>query len=153
MSQRRDETIRIQLSSDPRYLRLVRTLVRSVCALAGFDDARAHGVTLAVDEALANVIRHAYGGRTDGEVEITFRLSGVPPARKLTVCVLDRGVPPEPDRVACTAAPDVSLPGGLGLHFIRGVMDTVEFRPCESGGNLLELGVLCPAEAAAARRT
>ena len=148
------ELLRIKLASDPRYLCLVRTVVRSLCALAGCDEVRTHGITLAVDEACANVIRHAYGGAPEGSVEVSFELEGTQSEQRLVIHVLDQGCPPDPDRVARREL-DTTVPGGLGLHFIRGVMDDVEFRTSDCGGNVLILSVRlgAGAEASPARRT
>jgi anti-sigma regulatory factor (Ser/Thr protein kinase) len=146
------ELLRVKLASDPRYLCLVRTVVRSLCALAGCDEARTHGITLAVDEACANVIRHAYGGATDGTVEVSFHLEDAASERRLVIHVLDRGCPPNPDRVSKPREVDPTVPGGLGLHFIRGVMDAVEFRTSVCGGNvaILSVGVGAPGKASPA---
>ena len=53
--------IRIELSSDPAYLAGVRQLIAQVGERIGFDEAACSKIALAVDEALANVIRHGYG--------------------------------------------------------------------------------------------
>ena len=118
---------------------LVRAVVRAALPLAGMaagDDA-AEELVLAVDEACQNVIRHAYDGRGDGEMTLALRHEEAPSA--LVVELADHGAP-----VDAAALPERDLdevrPGGLGLHFIRSVMDGVEWvTPAPGGGNLLRL--------------
>lgn len=141
------DQVTISLRSDPRCLCLVRALVRSFGEAAGFDESRTHAIVLAVDEGCANIIRHSYAGRDDGAVEITCGIAereGVP---TLFVLLRDQGLTPDPQRIHRGVQVDTSKPGGLGLHFMRGVMDSVEFRPDPAGGNLLELLVACPRSA------
>jgi len=92
-------------------------------------------VNLALEEALANVIMHAYPG--GGRHEITVRL-GLEPG-SLTVAVEDDGVPFNPLEAS---QPDIQSPveqrrvGGLGIHLVRHVMDRLEYRR-EDGRNRL----------------
>src|SRR5208283_5340169 len=53
------------------------------------------GVTLAVDEALANIIRHAYKNRYDQEIELNCQTS----ADQMEFTLVDRGEPPDPARI------------------------------------------------------
>lgn len=102
-------------------------------------DARAvYAVQVAVDEACCNIIEHAYGGGGRGDVECTCRING----DGLTVVLRDHGQPfdpasvPEPDLEA--ALEDRSL-GGLGLYFVRKLMDEVHFEFAPDAGNVLTM--------------
>lgn len=138
-------TMRLVLKSDPRYLCLVRTMIRSFGHLAGFDEATTHRIALAVDEGCTNIIRHAYSGRLDGDIEVACcverRAGG---GSHLVVRLLDRGCP----MVACDPTAldrkDPLVPGGLGIHLMRDLMDDVRFATGPDGCNLLELSVACP---------
>ena len=65
--------LRFVMRSDPRYLQVVRGAVGSLAAAIGWDESDCMAITMALDEALANVIRHEYHNRHDGEVEFLFR--------------------------------------------------------------------------------
>jgi serine/threonine-protein kinase RsbW len=100
---------------------LVRHALRGFAEEAEVDDDLLADMTLAVTEACANVVVHAY--RT---VEGTLEVSAQRDERGLTVLVRDRGG---------GMAPRIDSPGlGLGLPVIAAVADQVEIRPADSGG-------------------
>jgi len=110
-------------------------------AKLGFPEAECRAVVLAVDEALTNIIRHAYLGDAERPIEASFRRIQVSRDGKsgdaLEIILEDRGVTANPKKMCGRALEDVR-PGGLGLHFIRECMDTVEFSR-RRGRNLLRL--------------
>ncbi|MGD8599294.1 MAG: ATP-binding protein [Anaerolineae bacterium] len=93
---------------------------------AGLDEQTTREIQLAVDEACANVVAHAYAGMEAGQMEIACKLEG----QAFVVRVRDWGRSFDPDTVA---DPDIDAPleerslGGLGLFLIRQFMDKVEF--------------------------
>jgi sigma-B regulation protein RsbU (phosphoserine phosphatase) len=102
---------------------------------AGCSDETAHNMVLAVDEALQNVIRHGYEFDPDGEIEITLQREG----NRIIFLIRDHAKIVDPTRIKPRKLDDIR-PGGLGTHFIREVMDEVEFlEPPKDGGNLLKM--------------
>src|SRR5579863_5589234 len=83
------------MRSHPRYLPVVRAAVGQLAAMVGWDETASTAITLAVDEALANVIRHAYHGRSDGRIELDCRAAG----DELQFRIQDTGDPPDPARI------------------------------------------------------
>src|SRR5580698_10435880 len=69
----RGSLLRLEFSSDPSLLCAVRGAVERLTEAFGFSAADCRAVTLAVDEALTNIIRHAYNGRPDRPIEMFFR--------------------------------------------------------------------------------
>jgi serine/threonine-protein kinase RsbW len=124
---RRRPALVFAFPSDTGYLSLVRDLTRRMAAEAGFADATAEQLSLAVDEATTNVLKHAYHGATDREVEIRFDDAG----GALRVDIVDNG-----DTVDPRAIPRVDLEkyvaerrkGGLGMHLMEKIMDSVTYR-------------------------
>ena len=53
--------IELRMCANPEYLYVARVLIRSVAKVVGLID-KDDLVTVAVEEALANVIQHSYGG-------------------------------------------------------------------------------------------
>lgn len=124
----------LRIPSDPRFHAVARKLVKEAALAAGFMDKIAGRIELAVGEALANVTRHCYGGACDLPVEVhCFR-----EANSFVIDLVDEG-PPVPVEALPDKPSDALTPGGLGLHYIREIMDEVRFDPGEERGNRLVL--------------
>src|SRR5580698_1931772 len=65
--------LRMELPSDPSLLCAVRGAVERLTESFGFSAPDCRAVTRAVDEALTNIIWHAYNGRPDKPIEMFFR--------------------------------------------------------------------------------
>lgn len=95
-----------------------------MAGLCGFEDDETQFIIVAVDEACANIIRHAYEGRSDGEIRLTCLVE----SDRIEFTLTDRGrAPKDVNRLQPRSLEEVR-PGGLGMHLIRSVMDKVEFR-------------------------
>ncbi len=120
---------------------VVRNALGQLAATLGFSELECHAVVLAVDEALTNIIRHAYLGEAERPIEASFSWIHASRADNsgdaLEIVLEDRGVAVNPKKMCGRALEDVR-PGGLGLHFIRECMDTVEFSR-RNGRNQLRL--------------
>ncbi len=133
--------LKMELRSNPEMLCVVRQALGQLAAGLGFSEAECHAVVLAVDEALTNIIRHAYRGNAEQPIEASFHRTQVAQngqrREALEILLEDRGPAVDPEKLCGRALEDVK-PGGLGLHFIRECMDTVEFSRTE-GRNQLRL--------------
>jgi len=122
--------LKMELPSNPEMLCVVRNALGELAAKLGFPEPDCRAVVLAVDEALTNIIRHAYLGHAERPIEASFRRIQVARDGKsgeaLEILLEDRGVTVNQEKMCGRALEDVR-PGGLGLHFIRESMDTVEF--------------------------
>ena len=126
MSERRPALV-LGVPSRTEFLAAIRDVTRRVAEIAGFDAAQSEQLALAVDEASTNVIEHAYGGAGDRRIELRFDERG----DELCVEVVDQGTAVDPRTV-----PQVDLrryaserrTGGLGMHLMGRIMDTVTFR-------------------------
>jgi anti-sigma regulatory factor (Ser/Thr protein kinase) len=92
---------------------------------AGASKRATFDIQLAVDEACTNIIEHAYGG-SGGEICLRCECDG----NDFEVVIRDHGRPFDPQAVP---APDVQAEldkrqeGGLGVYFMRCLMDEVRF--------------------------
>ena len=141
------DELEITIASHPRWLRLVRHAVREFVQEIGFGSQQTHAITLAVDEAVGNVIKHAYQGQTDRK--LTVSMSAL--ANGVEVRVSDSGEPFDPTERA-TPAPDEVRPGGRGLFLIREIMDEVNYGR-ENGANVFRMSKRLPAPADEAELT
>jgi serine/threonine-protein kinase RsbW len=93
---------------------------------AGFEKQALSEIQIAVDEACANIVHHAYGETEAGDLEVVCSIEG----QCFVVRVRDWGKSFAPDEID---DPDVDAPleertlGGLGLFLIRQFMEQVEF--------------------------
>ena len=132
-------TVELNVTSHTRCLPVVRGAVERMAKKEGFTDEDAHGLTLAIDEALANVIKHGYAGRNDQPIAV--RLSPVTAEDGrigIAVSVRDKGRQIDPDEISGRSLDDVR-PGGLGVHIIRTVMDECDYSRQKDGGMLLRM--------------
>ena len=143
-----DEDLRIAVKSDPQLLAVVRTTVRRYFECMGFDKPKTDDVVLAVDEACANSIRHAYDGDSAGEYELTLSSDGA----TVELRISDKGTPAPAERVvkqdlSRQAEEEKLTPGGLGVQFMYEVFDEVQFCPGTTRGNCVILKLSRPAKA------
>jgi serine/threonine-protein kinase RsbW len=127
-----EHAVNLNFPSDPRYLGVVRGAIERFASLVGFDEEECRWITLAVHEALTNVIRHAYQNQHDQPVQI--RLSERDGG--MEVLLVDHGKGVKQEQLAGRALEDVR-PGGLGLHMIREIMDQTEYSPLEGRNELM----------------
>ncbi|GAC1630815.1 MAG: hypothetical protein NVS9B14_01890 [Candidatus Acidiferrum sp.] len=118
--------LRFQLLSNPLVLCGVRGAVAPIASALGFSEEDCRKITLAVDEAITNIIRHAYGGKLNRPIIVEFNtVDGAGDSKSgLEIVLSDRGPKPKPDAFKGLPAGELRS-GGLGLHFMRQSMDTV----------------------------
>ncbi len=83
-------------------------------------------IQLAVEEAVTNVVNHGYKGRECGEVSVRVENHG----RDIRITIRDQGHPFDPTSIPpadVTADLEHRRIGGLGVHLIRSVMDSVSY--------------------------
>jgi serine/threonine-protein kinase RsbW len=110
----------MKMASDPRLLAVVRSTVTQLAEALGFEASQCRKITLAVDEALSNVIRHAYKNECNHEIEMNCQAE----ADCLEFTFIDRGEPADPARICAQPLDEVAL-AGRGTHLIRQIMDEV----------------------------
>ena len=112
--------------------------VGSCCGAEGLAEDCIFKMTLALEEAVANVINHAFVGLPPPH-SITVRLDVT--GQSISAEIIDNGRPFDP-----TAAPDPDLalpleerrPGGLGILLMHKMMDRLTYRRSD-GTNILRL--------------
>lgn len=141
------EDVRLRMASEARLLCAVRGFVRGYFGSLGFSGDKIDSVILAIDEACANSIRHAYQGKPTGIIELAFRVE----RDFVEVVVRDFGKPARPADVQAKRAEVFSrdsLPrGGFGVQFIRQVFDSVEFSTGKRRGNRVQMRLKRPRKA------
>lgn len=120
-----------------RLAEIADFIADAACA-CGLNEEQTYDAQMAVDEACTNVIEHAYRGKSDGTIEIVCERRG----QEFVVTIRDFGARFDPAQVQVPKTGDPLSKrriGGLGLFFMRKLMDRVEF-DFESGrGNRLTM--------------
>jgi len=128
-------------------VRKIVAFVADGAGKAGLDENAVFHVELCCDEACTNIIEHAYGSENQGKITVSYELT----ADSFTITVQDNGrafnpkaIPPPPlppIPPAANATSDEIIRnlkiGGLGIHFMRQLMDEVHFSFEANGGNTL----------------
>jgi len=140
--------LKLHLESNPQALALVRAAVERATEVLHFHEEESRAIVRSVDEALANVIRHAYRGKSGRPIEVTCRhlratrnganVSGI------EIVLQDSGVRADPAKMKGRPLNEIR-PGGLGLHFIKESMDEVEFSRKKGKNQLRLVKYLAPA--------
>jgi anti-sigma regulatory factor (Ser/Thr protein kinase) len=119
---------RIALAPDIDEIPRLIDWVETCCGEAGVGGEAVFKLALALEEAAANVIRHAFS-EMPAPHRIAVELAIAPD--RVSAEVIDNGQAfdpsgaPEPNRNLPLEERD---PGGLGIHLIRRMMDRVDYR-------------------------
>lgn len=110
-----------------------------------FKPAALSQIELASEEAIVNVIEHAYQDR-GGEIKISIQTE---PKKKITISLFDQGAPFDPlkksDPIDLSAPMEDREVGGLGIHFMLKCLDELSYRR-EGSWNVLVLVKNIPSE-------
>jgi len=123
--------LKLELRSHHNLLCVIRGALEPLMETLGFSGEHNRAIIRAVDEAVSNIMRHSYQGRLDQPIEIYCsrleRHTNGDVEQGIEILLFDCG--PAVDTTKLVARPlDEVRPGGLGLHIIRGSMDTVQYK-------------------------
>jgi serine/threonine-protein kinase RsbW len=114
-------TIRLTIPARAEYITLCRLALTGIARLRELSDELLADLKLALTEAASNSVRHAYGDRDAGVVDISYQLF----SDRLVIEVTDDGEGFDPAEAEGSVA-ELSE-GGLGIAIIRAIADDVEF--------------------------
>ena len=127
----------IVLNNDIQEVPQLAAFVDEVCEAVGFNPAVTMQMNLALEEAVVNVMNYAYPPGIRGKVTIDASANDV----RLKFTIIDRGRPFDP---TVQADVDTTLSvkerpiGGLGIHIVRQIMDSINYERID-GQNVLTL--------------
>ena len=123
--------IELNVQSDPANLAPVRKQVEGLAEANGFSAKAVAEIGLCLNEAMANVIRHAYGNRYDRPVHVVGNVDD----REITITIRDWGTGVDPSGLPQRPY-DPLEPGGVGLICLRQWLDDVRYDRQPDGGML-----------------
>ncbi|MEE8332346.1 MAG: ATP-binding protein [Alphaproteobacteria bacterium] len=128
-----ERLLELRFPARPDRMALVRKSIRGAALDYGFDDFAIQEIVLAISEACQNVMRHSYTERETGDIVVSLSRT----AERLIIRVTDFAPTVDPTKIRSRDLSDIR-PGGLGVHFITELMETVEYLPGPGGvGNIL----------------
>ena len=127
----------LTLPNDVEAVPQLHEFIEEVAEAAQLDASLTMSLNLAIEEAVVNVMNYAYPPGTQG----TINLFATTDDHCLTMIISDTGTPFDPtakEEVDTTLSAEDRPIGGLGIHLIRQIMDSVEYEYVD-GKNVLTL--------------
>ncbi len=118
----------ITITNDTACLNSVRELVAAGIQQSGYPAQFTNQVMMAVDEAVANIIEHAYQGVTAGRGQI--RIDQTVTEELFQILIEDDGLSFEAEEqgdLDIAAHVAQGKKGGLGIFLMRRIMDVVDY--------------------------
>jgi serine/threonine-protein kinase RsbW len=137
-----DEDNKITIEGRYEQIQSACEFVARAAEAAGLDEQAVFHVELCCDEACTNVIEHAYGGEGIGKITVSYHIDN----DTFVVTIRDNGRSFRPESVLPPQSVSASDPkeaaenlqiGGLGIHFMRQLMDDIQFVFDKRQGNKL----------------
>lgn len=127
----------LTLHNDVQEIPRLATFIEEIAENHAIDMATSMNLNLAMEEAVVNVMNYAYPKESVNNIDITAEVND----EEIAFSIADGGIPFDPTQ---KGEPDLSLDaedrpiGGLGIHLVRQLMDTLDYR-YENGHNILTL--------------
>jgi len=131
------DSFELEVAGDLESLSVILDFVAETMKQLGIEPSIGSRVQLAIDEACTNIIKHAYSEGKD-TITLSLQLAG----EDLIITIVDKGRPFDPSSVP---APDLDADledrriGGLGIHFMKSLMDQVVYAFDPKAGNRLTM--------------
>ncbi len=126
---------RTRFATTPAQVMAACEAVRRFCAAHQADADATHALALCVEELGSNIVNHAFGRRPDGAFDLALAEHG----GVLELVLADQGPPYNPlDRPPPNLEGDLEDRdvGGLGLHLVKALADTVTYARAGSENRL-----------------
>lgn len=135
----------LTVPNDMNYLPVVLDYVRTLAKLAGFESREYTEFEIASEEAVTNVIKHAFAPGEKSSFDIRCEIQ----ATSMIVAVCDQGIPFDPSRVAAYNPGDLDdmSAAGLGGYLMKNLVDQVEYVNLGSAGKETRLIKYLPSKA------
>ncbi|PIE01897.1 MAG: hypothetical protein CSA81_09695 [Acidobacteria bacterium] len=118
--------LKLEFPSHFKCIHLATEFARESAHIAGFDRKLSGQIALATDEALTNVVKHAYKGQSDKHIKLAAEITD----EALILKIFHTGIPLKKSQIKL---PDMNSyikerrVGGLGLFLMTKLMDEIDY--------------------------
>jgi serine/threonine-protein kinase RsbW len=133
-----ERTFSLKVPSNTENLAMIRDFVNGIGTRAGLPPAEVAKLELAVDEACANVIEHAYGPEAIKEVSVRATLD----EDTVQIDVIDTGQGFDPSSIPAKSLEELVAErksGGLGMRLMKSLVDEVYYEMIPGQKNELRM--------------
>ena len=116
--------------TDTDHTNEISKMISSMGKKAGFSKKDAHLIIVAVLEAFSNIVKYTYD-RGVGKIAVKV----IRDSKTIKIFLRDYGKKVDEEKIVSRDLKDIR-PGGLGVHFIKEIMDSVEYLPVKNGNEL-----------------
>ena len=116
-------------------LKKIRATIKDFLKIYEVDLKIIKNIQLAVDEAVTNIIKHAYKGKNKNniiKIELEYK------NKKFLIHLYDNGIKVDKKKIKPRNLDNVK-PGGLGVHFINEIMDQTKYLSSNEWNNHIVL--------------
>ena len=116
----------ITLTNDLNSLPKLNEFVNGIAEKLSIDPSQEMKMNLALEEAVVNVIDYAYPEGTQGDINIEAKANDL----RLKFIITDKGTPFDPTaqkEMDTTLSAEERPIGGLGIHLVRQIMDSINY--------------------------
>lgn len=127
----------LTIPSQTERLNDVREFVSGLARVHGFSEDDINKITIAVDEACTNIIKHGYNYSPDNKIDVEIIRRG----QDFEIIISDKGKRFDPSAIQTPDMKDYFehyRRGGLGVYLMKRIMDRVEFN-LQSDRNVLRM--------------
>ncbi len=138
MSESIEQTFTLHVPSSSENLAMIRNFVSEIASRATLREDEAALLAVAVDEACANVIEHAYGHDASKQVTVRATIDD----EQIRIDVIDHGKGFDPSIVKPKDPRQLikeRASGGLGMGLIQRIMDEVRYHVVPGEKNELKM--------------
>jgi len=133
-------SLTLNVPAKANYIKELRDSTRGMLQAAGSTKEQIDSITLVISEAASNIIQHAYKGN-EGDIELNIHVDSYASPPQLVINLRDYAETIDISEIRSRALDDVR-PGGLGVHFMKQLMDNLVYTVPEDGrGNRLEMRI------------
>ncbi len=116
----------LTLPNDIATVPQLSEFIEGICEELNLDMSVTMSLNLALEEAVVNVMEYAYPADVQGDVTI----NAIADDTRLVFIIIDSGTPFDPtkkEEVDTTLSAEERPIGGLGIHLVREIMDSVDY--------------------------